>query len=65
MVNVGSKVVAGGENQFANVLTYVYLCLTISTVVIQTHFLATALKYFDGAPPLPPVAVGVCLCCCI
>ena len=38
----------GGNNQFGNVLVYVFLLAMIVTVVVQTHFLATALKYFDG-----------------
>ena len=50
----------GGKPQFGNVLVYVFLLAMISTILVQTHFLATALKYFDGACRDVRVAASVC-----
>lgn len=42
-----------GDNQFTQVLTYVFLFLMILTITVQTHYLATALKYFDALYVVP------------
>ena len=42
-----------GENQFFDVLTYVFLVLMIITIMIQTNYLATSLKYFDALYVVP------------
>ncbi len=42
-----------GENQFKLGLTYVFLFAMVFTIVVQTHYLATALKYFDALYVVP------------
>ena len=42
-----------GENQFTLGLTYVFLFAMVFTIVVQTHYLATALKYFDALYVVP------------
>jgi hypothetical protein len=51
---------ARGDNQFSNGFTYLFLACTVATVGMETHFLATALKYFDA---LYVVRVFQCLMC--
>jgi hypothetical protein len=42
-----------GDNQFTKGLTYLFLIAMVATIVIQTHYLATSLKYFDALYVVP------------
>ena len=42
------KTTITGNDQFTSPFTYLFLVLMIFTIVIQTNYLAFALKYFDG-----------------
>lgn len=52
-VSILLRVTFQGDNQFTNILTYVFLFLMVITIVIQTNYLAIALKYFDALYVVP------------
>eukprot|EP01006_Ploeotia_vitrea_P033595 TRINITY_DN65592_c7_g1_i1.p1 TRINITY_DN65592_c7_g1~~TRINITY_DN65592_c7_g1_i1.p1 ORF type:complete len:655 (-),score=322.37 TRINITY_DN65592_c7_g1_i1:80-1876(-) len=44
---------ASGSNQFTNPLTYLFIVCMLAAIVIETHFLAQGLKYFDALYIVP------------
>ena len=47
------KTSIGGDNQFNNGLTYLFLICMVFTIVGQTNYLAASLKYFDALYVVP------------
>jgi len=47
------KMTFQGNNQLVYFETWAILCAMISTIVLETHFLATGLKYFDALYIVP------------